>query len=52
MNINIYTCKYFHNQGFRLIFPTGRTFATNFLSWSHFFLIQYLINKCMLINFL
>ncbi len=23
------------NQGSRLILPTGRSFATNFLSWSH-----------------
>ncbi len=22
-------------QGYRFIIPTGRTFATNFLSWSH-----------------
>ncbi len=45
-------------QGSRLILPTGRTFATNFLSWlhkdiiwSHLFLIQHLINQCMLMNF-
>ncbi len=27
--------KDYSNQGSRLILPTGRTFATNFLSWSH-----------------
>ncbi len=46
------------SQGSRLILPTGRTCATNFLSWSHeyiiwsqFFLMQHLINQCMLMNF-
>ncbi len=43
-------------QGSRLIFPTGHTFATNFLSWSHeliiwlhlfmFFDNIWLINAC------
>ncbi len=46
------------NQGSRLILPTGRTFATNFLrriARAHnlvaFFFIQHLIDQCMLINF-
>ncbi len=46
----------FQRQGSRLILPTGRTFETNFLSfshehiiWSHFFFLIHLINKCMLI---
>ncbi len=45
-------------QGSRPILPTGLTFATNFLSWSHehiilwhfFFLMQHLINQCMLMK--
>ncbi len=30
-----FTVYIFTNQGSRLIIPTGRSFATNFLSWSH-----------------
>ncbi len=48
------------NQGSRIILPTGHSFATSFLSWSHkhiiwsqflFFLLQHGINQCMLMNF-
>ncbi len=58
MKSNIYQWRQKKNyvQGSRL---TGRTFATNFLSWSNkhiiwsqliFFMMQDLINQCMLIN--
>ncbi len=46
-NIHLSNKSQIYRQGSRLILPTGRTCATNFLSWSHEHIIwsQFFFNK-------